>query len=106
MIDCSQAICPNDCSGHGECYNKTSTPVCNCDVGWTGSQCNNQDSSVMGTGTEDSSSNWYYWAAIGACVGVALLTVATIIVIKIRKDQARKKYSQNTQLSPVVTNPV
>jgi len=33
------ARCPNDCSGNGNCTSGPSGKVCNCNAGWTGSDC-------------------------------------------------------------------
>merc|ERR1712216_484896 len=35
--DCSITLCPNSCSGHGNCDLTTGT--CTCDVGWVGTDC-------------------------------------------------------------------
>jgi hypothetical protein len=30
-----RGLCPNDCSGHGTCYNRD----CACNTGWSGDDC-------------------------------------------------------------------
>eukprot|EP01124_Arcella_intermedia_P020435 TRINITY_DN2790_c0_g1_i1.p1 TRINITY_DN2790_c0_g1~~TRINITY_DN2790_c0_g1_i1.p1 ORF type:complete len:591 (-),score=107.41 TRINITY_DN2790_c0_g1_i1:82-1854(-) len=37
--DCSQIICPNSCSGHGECSSLNSKDFCQCYPGFTGPDC-------------------------------------------------------------------
>ena len=43
--DCSLRVCPNGCSGHGECHSAdggddaASPPSCSCHAGWSGADC-------------------------------------------------------------------
>lgn len=43
--DCSLRVCPNGCSGHGECHSAdggddaASLPSCSCHAGWSGADC-------------------------------------------------------------------
>ena len=43
--DCSLRVCPNGCSGHGECHSaesgddEASPPSCSCHAGWSGADC-------------------------------------------------------------------
>ena len=43
--DCSLRVCPNGCSGHGECQSAdggddaASPPSCSCHAGWSGADC-------------------------------------------------------------------
>ena len=62
--------CPNDCSGHGACVNRTAGYVCDCLIGYYNADCSGKAQDLQqpyeGWGT-------IVWGILGAVVGLVLL---------------------------------
>lgn len=75
---CTVPICPDNCTGHGQCAGNADVPWCNCTFGFTGDECAVRKS-LHSTASE--STLLAYQIATGACLAGALLFVFLIAAV-------------------------